>query len=389
MLNYTKLLRTTAIILCFVLIFSSAGCWNRRELNTLAILVGMGVDKAENTDQVQLTAQIFKPVELKGASESYYLNVQSTGDTVFDALRNFTKQTSRKVYLPHNQVLIFGETAAREGVQNYIDFFVRDHETRLTTDVLVAGSNAGEILEVESELEKTPATAILHLLDAQNATSKALKVSLKDFVSSLLTVTTAPVAPLIEILTEGEEKVLNISGMAVFKNDKLVGYLDHKESRGMLWVRDEIRSGIITIPCSSGKHKSSLEIISTSGKIVPIADQSGVRIQVKINVESHIGDRNDPAELTMHVVKDLEQKEEAEIKEEVSAVLAKARVLNADIFGFGESIYRKYPKQWQELEKHWDEVFPELEVEVIVDAHIRRSGTILKTIKAVKDKEDG
>lgn len=377
-----KLFRTAAIMLCFFLIMSSAGCWNRRELKTLAVLIGMGVDKAGKTEQVELTAQIFKPVEVKGAGGGYYLNAQSTGETVFDALRNFTRQTSRKVYLPHNQVLIFGDTVAREGLQNYIDFFIRDHETRLRTDVLVARGNAGEILEVDCELEKAPATAIFHVLDAQYATSSAMRVSLKDFASSLISGTTAPVAPLIEILTKDEEKVLNISGMAVFKNDKLAGYLNYKESRGMLWVRDEIKSGIIIVPYPAEKGKSSLEIIRARGKIIPVADQSGVRVQVAIKVESHIGDINEPTESTMDVIKDLEQKEAVVIKDEISAALAKARELNADIFGFGEAIYRKYPKQWRELKKRWDEIFPELEVEVIVDAQVRRTGTTHKAINA-------
>lgn len=389
MLNNKKLLRTAAIILCFVLILSSAGCWNRRELDTLAILIGMGVDKAENTDQVQLTAQIFKPVELKGNSDSFYLNVQSSGETVFDALRNLTRHISRKVYLPHNQVLIFGETAAREGVQEYIDFFVRDHETRLRIDVLVARNEAGEILEVGSELERTPASAVFYIIEAQDATSWAMRIPLKEFVSSLLTVTTAPVAPLIEILTEGEKKILNISGMAVFKKDKLVGYLNHKESRGMMWVRDEIRSGIIAISSSSGEGKSSLEIISAGSQIIPVADESGVRVQVRIAVESHIGDRSGSGELTLPDVKDLEQKGTAVIKQEVAAALAKAQELNADIFGFGESIYRKYPKQWRELEERWDELFPELEVDVAVDAYIRRSGTTIEIINGQKDNGDG
>jgi len=386
MLNNKKLLRTAAIILCFVLILSSAGCWNRRELDTLAILIGMGV---ENTDQVQLTAQIFKPVELKGNSDSFYLNVQSSGETVFDALRNLTRHISRKVYLPHNQVLIFGETAAREGVQEYIDFFVRDHETRLRIDVLVARNEAGEILEVGSELERTPASAVFYIIEAQDATSWAMRIPLKEFVSSLLTVTTAPVAPLIEILTEGEKKILNISGMAVFKKDKLVGYLNHKESRGMMWVRDEIRSGIIAISSSSGEGKSSLEIISAGSQIIPVADESGVRVQVRIAVESHIGDRSGSGELTLPDVKDLEQKGTAVIKQEVAAALAKAQELNADIFGFGESIYRKYPKQWRELEERWDELFPELEVDVAVDAYIRRSGTTIEIINGQKDNGDG
>ena len=45
--------------------------------------------------------------------------------------------------------------------------------------------------------------------------------------------------------------------------------------------------------------------------------------------------------------------------------------LHADIVGFSEEFYRKYPKEWQKNENHWDELFSEMEVNINVEAHIR------------------
>ena len=52
--------------------------------------------------------------------------------------------------------------------------------------------------------------------------------------------------------------------------------------------------------------------------------------------------------------------------------------LHADIVSFSEEFYRKYPKEWQKNENHWDELFSEMEVNVNVEAHIRRQGNINK-----------
>ena len=52
--------------------------------------------------------------------------------------------------------------------------------------------------------------------------------------------------------------------------------------------------------------------------------------------------------------------------------------MKADIVGFAEEFYRKYPKQWKKIENRWDELFSEVEVNINVEAHIRRQGYITK-----------
>ena len=372
-----------SIIICVFLVLSLSGCWNRRELATFSILMGMGIDKAEELGKIQLTAQIVKPGDLKsegGSDAKAYFTVQAIGDTVFDTVRNFTKETNRKIYLPHSQVLIFGRDIATEGVQKYTDFFVRDHETRLRTHVLVARGEAGKILDVESKLEKVPAVGISHLLKAQNATSEAIEVDLKQFICRLMSKTTAPIAPLIEISGEGEKETLRIPGIAVFKQDKLAGELTGGEARGLLWVIGEIKSGIIIIDCPSGEDKISMEIIRASSKVIPKIIDDQIYITVKIEEEGHIGDQECPDKLSLPDIKELEQKKASVIRSEVLASLEKAQKLNTDIFGFGEAVHQKYPKQWDDLEKRWDDVFPEIEVEILVDARVRRSGTLIESV---------
>ncbi len=376
--------RILKITVCTFLILGMTGCWNSRELDTLSILMGMGLDKPGEPDQVQLTAQIAKPAEIKasikesGANSGLaYLNIKSTSDTVFDALRGFTHMISRKVYLPHNQVIIFGRELAEEGVQKYIDFFVRDPETRINVWVMVAGGTAGEVLDVKSDFEKIPARNIADMIEAQKATSQTRAVRLIDFLASLMTKTTAPVAPLVQIIEEGEKKLLHISGTAVFKRDKLVGQLDETETRGLLWVVGEVKSGIIKVKCPEDTGKVSLEIIRASGKFTPVIKDGKPYFKIEIKEEGNLGAQSCPGNLALPSKIDFLVKEKAEaIKGEVMAAFKKARELNADIFGFGEAVHQRYPDIWKELEDKWDEVFPELKIEVNVNARLDLTGQI-------------
>ena len=375
--------RLVWIIICILLVLSLSGCWNRRELNTFSILMGMGIDKAEEVGKIQLTAQVVKAGELKkdgGGDAEAYANIQSLGETVFDALRRFTKESNRKIYLPHSQVLIFGEDIAVEGVQKYMDFFLRDHEPRFRDNVLVAKGKAEEIFEIKSEIEKIPALGISHLVEAQGATSEATAVTLKDFACRLMSKTTTPIAPLIEISGEGEEGVLRISGMAIFKQDKWVGELEGSDARGLLWVIDKVKSGIIVVDCPKEEEEGNLsvEIIRASSKIIPEMRGDEIHITVRIKEEGHIGDQECPRELDLEDIENIEKMKAEVIRGEVLSALEKAQELNTDIFGFGEAVHRKYKKEWKEIEPRWDEIFPEIEVEIDVDAKVRRPGMLTR-----------
>ena len=67
----------------------------------------------------------------------------------------------------------------------------------------------------------------------------------------------------------------------------------------------------------------------------------------------------------------LKEKMAEEIKAEIKLVIEKTRDMDTDIFGFGDSVYRKYPKEWKTLEAQWNEIFKTLDVEIDVKAELR------------------
>ncbi len=53
--------KTAFLFLMLTLVLLLTGCWNRRELNELAIAVGMGIDK--HGDQFRVSVQVVDPGE--------------------------------------------------------------------------------------------------------------------------------------------------------------------------------------------------------------------------------------------------------------------------------------------------------------------------------------
>ncbi len=372
------------ILLIIVLALSLSGCWNRRELNTLAIVMGIGIDKGQKDGEIELVAQIVDTTSMKSGSNgessgnSAYLNLTGTGKNPISILRSFTHEVSRKLYVPHNQMIVFGEDLAKDGVRDSLDLFLRDHETRLTVNVFVSRGKAKDIFQVKPELAKIPTADISLRTGAQSATSETVTLTVFDLMTCLSSKTHSAVAPIVEMRENEGEKVAIISGGAVFKDDKVVGELDKTETRGYLWAVGKVESGIINLNFKN--EQINLEIVKANSKITPeIKDDGTILFKIKITEAGIISTQTGSENFgEVENVKLIEKAAGESIKKEIEGALKQARDLDSDIFGFGEMIHQKYPKEWKELEDVWDSRFKKLDVDIEAEVKITAAGRLAK-----------
>ena len=138
------------MIVLVLIVTLMSGCWNRRELDDLAIVIGISFDKGDLPGQVETTSQIVIPSVLKssagsmstgsggGGGQKAFWNLKGVGNSVFETLRGDTKISNRKLYIADNQVQIFSMDLAKEGIRKYLDFFLRDPEGRMSELVLIS-----------------------------------------------------------------------------------------------------------------------------------------------------------------------------------------------------------------------------------------------------------
>lgn len=384
------LLAITVFVLC--------GCWNARELRDLPIVSGIGIDTTmKNTKDVALTVQVVKPSEIRGSSSSggenpgeagthkatskAFWNIHNSGSSVFEALRGMTHIVNFKLYLAHNQVIIISKDVAQKGVRPILDYFYREIETRPVTDIFISKTKASEILEVEPEIEALPAIDLVKLAKAQEFTSSSIEINLQEFVRFMLSKTTSAVVPMVSLVEENDEQILHVEGLAVFKNDKMVGELDNKETRGLLWVKGKVTYGIVKLQYAD--HIVNLEIVSERTKVYPEIRDGKIFMSIQIKEECVLMEQLSADNLaTSAVFKKLQELQNEEIKKEILAAYEKAKSMDADIFGFGELLHKKYPKEWKKMEDSWDALFKKINLVIEVESIIRDTGIISKPIKA-------
>lgn len=377
------------IIICILMILNLTGCNGARELNKIAIVMGVGIDKSNEPNTVQTTVQIAKVSEIKGSSKTGdnkagstgYLNLKESKRSISEAVKAFNRKLNRELFFSHNQVLIFGDDAARDGIERYIDFFLRHRETRLLVWMVVSKGPADKILSLKPPIETTPARSIGDLIRNEEDISQIPAVDLKDFASKLMSKTTAPVAPMIEVSKDDENKIAYLSETAVFKKDKMVGTLDKKETRGLLWCINKVKDGVVVINELSDRENVNIITSNVKSKMIPELKDDKPIIKIEIKQEGDLQEQTSSKDLTNpKAFAMLEKAEEDVIRKEVISALTKAQDLDADIFGFGDLMYQHYPKEWSKMEKDWDKTFKNINVDVNVTAKIRRTGRITKPI---------
>lgn len=384
--SYTKI-----IVLSFMLTSVLTGCYDRRELNTLSFIMGVAVDKGENQAETELTLQMamvtgdnqFKPgsgTKESGFGGESYINISESGENINQIIRDMEYKVSRRIYVPHNQIIVFGEDMARQGVRDSLDFFARAPESRATVYVLVAKGKAADILEADTVFEKMPSGDLKRMIDDQEITSTVPKTTEFDIMCDIVSRSKAPVAPYVGIIDDKGSKRIKCMGSAVFENDKMIGQMDLHQTRGMLYVLDKVQMGTMQVKLKGAV--ATVEIRQSKSKVkLGVNKDGGARAEIEVRQTVGIGDQKGTVNIAdAENIPLLLEETEKIVKEEIMAAIDKAKELGADVFGFGKSIYRKYPNKWKKLEENWKKNFREMETVVKVKANADGSGRIMRPI---------
>lgn len=380
----------------FVLLILSlvlTGCWDRRELNEIAITLALGIDKVD--EEFQLTAQVVVPSEVsmkQSSGRSTVTLFQATGETIFEAFRKMTIDSPRKIYPGHLRMLVIGEELAKAGVGESLDLLSRDWELRSDFYVVVAkDKTAAEILNVTTPIESIPANKMFNTLKTSEENWAVTKgVTLDELLGDLITDGKDAVLTGIQVFGNQEvgsskQNVESITPaaqiqydyLAVFRQDKLVGWLNESESKGYNYIIDSVKSTVASISCPE-EGKVSIEVINSKSELKGKINKGEPEVNVTIEVEGNVGEVECHIDLKdTKTIDALEKSYEKELKEIVHQTIETLqKQYKSDIFGFGQAIHRSNPKIWKKIKSQWDEIFPELTVNVEVDMKIYHTGTV-------------
>lgn len=360
------------IMLIFPLLL--VGCWDSNELNSLSFVSATAIDRDEDRKQWIISFQVVIPQAIAtqtgggvGGSQSPVTIFSTRGRTIREAMQNASLETSRTLFFGHNSVMIMNESVARsDGVKQILDFFLRPIESRETMSVLLTKEKASDLLEVFIPLEKINGNAIQRVIEqSHDNLSQVQNISLIDFATMVANPFTDAKVPEVRISGDKQaqssldalkssrsEAVIKLGDLGVFRRDKLIGWMNRRESRGVAWLSNDVKRMIIVFPCDEKNpaQLSSYRVIRASTQLEPKLKADGITLDVRVKTEGVIDEMSCPKKLRdPEVIKGLERVIEDEIKEEIQAAWSKMRELNVDVAGIRNAIHRKQPAAWERL----------------------------------------
>ncbi|MFG6113732.1 Ger(x)C family spore germination protein [Halobacillus sp. MO56] len=396
------LLKLATLSICALLL---SGCWSKRELNEIGIVTAIGIDLQE--DQYKVTVQVINPSEVSSQEMTTRTAVSTytaVGNSIFETVRRLITQTPRQVYMAHVREIVFGEEMAKEGIGKALDFLSRDHEMRTDFHLTVAeGMEAEDLLKVLTPLERIPAEkAYSAIKGGKEYWAPVQSVKISDVLSAMLSEGDNPVLTGMHVIGDPEqgsnldnvEKVnsptsIEISRLAVFQKEQLVGWLTEEQSKGYSYIVDKVHSSAEYAPCEDAAQGGiTLEIFDATSSMEAVVQAGKPKVTVSIEIDAGIAEVECPLKLSeTAVIHQVEKQFEQRMKTMVTGTVeVLQQELKSDVLGFGELIHRTDKTYWKSVSKDWENIFPEVETEVEVKVNIKRTGTIVDAYQ--KDMEE-
>ena len=343
-------------IILLLLIFLLTGCYDKHELNDIAIISATEIDKIE--DNYIITAEIINPESPDKTTNiaSPFIIYEGIGKTLDEAYRQINSKSSRYLYADHIQIMIINENIAKEDIKEILDFYLRKPTVRTEFKVLI-GKNKN-ILSVTTPINKISSSSILNSLISDN---KYLGISnlvtFNDMTDMILNPNKELILPSIKLDNENEttDKLENIEkakpnskyildNLAIFKDNKLLGYLTKEESITYNIIKNNTKNTIITYPCNN--NYMSIEILSSNSNIIP----KNNKINININLTGTINETNCPIISNNKLEKNISNYLNKELTNNINNI---RNTYNSDVFGFLDEIYKHNYKLYKKINNTW------------------------------------
>ncbi|MCY6355744.1 Ger(x)C family spore germination protein [Clostridium sp. ZS2-4] len=360
-----------AIVNCILM----TGCFSYKDINKILFVTAVLVD-IDNDNKPIVYCEAFKAKGGDEKGEGDRIIFKGKGKTCFEAVREISLGSSFKLNYTQNKVLIFGSRAAEYGLDNFMDFFDRDQEMLIRPFIGVYDGECEMLLQADLDEEKYLGVYVMELINNVGASSRAIQLSLNQYLNQRLVGDKTSIAPLIKLQSGGMGNKVEIDGGAILKEDKMVGIISKQEGQGFNFLMNSVKSGTLEPKNPEAEDKFvTLEILKSKTKTEIKYEEDKIKLIKNIKVKASVGEVQEKLVINDNTLKVLEMTSEENIKKACRIIFNQYKDDGIDIFDIEEELHRKYPK----VKKNNPIKITELIVNA--DVEITHSGDTLNFIK--------
>ena len=342
-------------------------------------VIAIGLDKSDD-NSLKLSVQIPSSSsnnshESSGSSQSSNFKIYSAqGKTIDECLTILNNYLSKKINLTHCSAFVISQDLAKDGIRTYFNTLNNNNELRHSCQIIISSKSAFDVLDkVSASGEVFSSRLYDYLTVSSNYTAYTEKSTFGTIFHSL----TNDHNELSAIYTEVSDDIIQTSGIAIFKNDKMVGTIDANDSIFHSMVSNELNNCTLTIDNPfDNSTKTDLNISLYKKTNINIDTIEG-RPLISINIfpkGTILSSGNFFDYTNSNSIKIVEEAINSYIEENTKRYLYKiTRDYNSDIVGF-KGIYKSKFLTEEDFDKiHWNDLFKDSFYEVYVKTLIPSS----------------
>lgn len=334
----------------------------------LLIDAGIGFDvETADADKVDYTTSVSSYVLTENSVTSA---VYASSAPNFPQIREVRQRGLNKRFIAgFEKVYVISEDYARYGIRNMLDILFKDQFINDNGYVVVCGGKAQEIMKQEIPGYPSSVDFIEGMIDVgytNNFFSK--KYALIDVFKFVGSEGVNGALPYIE-LKDGR---IQVTGMALFSQDKMVEKLDMEETRMLNILRENISNGILTIQKSPKKY-IGFECVKKR-KVKCDREDNRYKFTVDLNLTGNIianflyGDIMYEVDVNNRFEQDMADKVQ---KECIGFLHRMQHEYGIDMLNLGETAAAKYGRH---TGTDWDKVVSDSGIEVNVRVKVNENG---------------
>lgn len=360
-----------------ILVLTLVGCWDYREIEVLDFVLGGGIESVE--PDVILVTEMAKSTGTQQETEFQPVVLTTQAPSFAGATRSLHTPTEREVFWPHAEVFLVSEEVARQGMLEVTEFVLRAPEMRSTMYMFVTKEcKVEEVFKSKPPLFDSVSQHLMGSVRLANMTTVYIPTQVWKFSGDMAAEGVSSTLPTVQLVNEAGDMVPVVKGTAVFKKDKMVGWLDAEETQLFSLLSGATQHSFFVMQTRLGEmvYPISYQFRGNQVQIKPVVDGERLSMEVSLYLQLGVVELG-KATMTLSdsVIRSMEEQLSHAFARRIDDFFSLIqKEYNTDILGFGQMLMRKHPDAWRSRSDNWDTIFPTLPVETKVKCRIVLTG---------------
>lgn len=358
------------LLICLFLLLVT-GCVEQRIIDDIALLNAVAYDVSEeNEDELKLTGT-YPFINKDGKYDQEVITV--TGKSSKSAREKLKRSSNLKLESGQLRVAVYSSELAGKGLNKLLDTFPRDPNIGSRVHLAVIKGKAGDAISIPIKHEGQNATFLEQFITKLNEESAQIDYNIFQYFRDFYDDGVDPILPVFKIKNEK----IKYDGMALFKGDKLIHMLNPKDTKILLFLKDDVKSNDLDLEIKLEDKKETIMLSYVKSKHhveVMKASEGQKKAIIHLSMSGDVFEYTGEADLSDPKIQDKAKKLISEqLDKSGNKLIKRIQELGVDSLGMGAYTRNKMDyKDWKKL--NWSEAYKEMEVEVKTEVEFNNIG---------------